>query len=746
MSAPISATEQVELNGVWRWTMTGRRISVSLLMLLIATECAWAQGQTPAPNQQLSQADMWSKYPPIPSGQSRSFLYRGNPLAIARYVLFQGEAALRITGYILTLSAVHMVRGYLFITPTRVVLWETGKDQPEIDSQRQDLKKKDKYAQAHAFMAFYTASNPKEGVRIYFGLLDNDDRHAVYPDSPELASFIEGAINDLPGTLIAIGVPVPHPYDGAMQDAAAQANRSALAAESGWGAAPRQAAQETPEEAESDRQSKIQESQSEIESAQRHAQDCDERAADMQRQADWYANQGGVGAISAGIGYAGAAKFRNDAQKARQKIADLTRQIQQLQRESVMAAREQATRQAAADSQEQVARQEAARVAASQNGANGSDSKQAENQQAVREQAEQEESQRQSKFQQLQAEIESKQKLARMYDENAADLQRQQAAEANQRGGAAAAVIAQIGIDTFHRDAQQARQEAGGLQLQLNALGAESRQSNPQNISLSPSSTNSSADSNASAVTQPTSSGGSGTYMGPNADRVHQLLGRVGAWSCPSNPIASDGAPPQVQANGTSMRDQYVKNAVLEAWAAECYARQQRDNTAQEHASAMMKSIQDAQSLCSNASVIAGGPAPATMSIVGCNESQPNSSSSGTSQLTPTAQLTNGCIRITNVVFKSTAEISTLFFDIVNNCQVSVGVAVFFHQYSRDTCLHGQIYTSTPGITVHTGRDTPINQMETKFVALPTDPRQKGPDLTEFLVPTACSNPWLGFN
>lgn len=103
---------------------------------------------------------------------------------------------------------------------------------------------------------------------------------------------------------------------------------------------------ERAEQEESDRQSKIQELQSEIESAQRQAQDDDARAAQMRQQATQAANQSnGYGAIAAGIATAGAAKFADDAQAERQKIADLTSQIQQLQQQNAAAARQAQIRQ-----------------------------------------------------------------------------------------------------------------------------------------------------------------------------------------------------------------------------------------------------------------------------------------------------------------------------------------------------------------------------------------------------------------
>jgi TPR repeat protein len=658
-------------------------------------------------NHQLSQNELWSKYPPAPSNQHITFSNpKGNRHVTVSYVLLDKEPSLRLDG-LGSGRGFHLNYRALFITLTRIVVWDTDKNRLLLADRREDVK-------CEVSEKFITLSDAKQTIS--FHPISTEEAFPL--DSPGLKTFLDGALNDLPAAFVMVGVQQPQP-NGAI-------------------GARQQAMQETPEEAESDRQSKIQELQGEIESAQTQAQDDDERAAQMRQQAAQAANQGGgAGAIAAGIGYAGAAKFQNDAQKVRQKIADLTRQIQQLQRESVMAAREQATRQAAA-SQEQVARQEAAaRNAPEPNSARVSDSNQGVNQQAAREQAEQAESDRQSKIQQLQAEIESEQKLARMNDENAADLQRQQAAEANQRGGAAAGMIAQVGIDKFHRDAETARQQINNLTRQIRELQGESTAAAREQASL-PDSTNSSADSIASALTKSTSSQGSGTYTGPNADWVHRLLERVGSWSCPSSPTAQDGAPPQVQTSDASMRDQYVKSAVLQAWAAECYAHQERDNEAQAQALAMMGSIQAAQSLCSNASVIAGGPVPATMSILGCNESQPNSSSSGTSRPTPTPLPTDGCAKVMNVVFQSTAELTRLVFDVIDNCQVSVKLGVFVYENRGDACLHGIVFDLTPGVKQSGVMSTPINHLEYHSVAFRTD-QEKTPDP---LVPNACSNPF----
>jgi TPR repeat protein len=115
----------------------------------------------------------------------------------------------------------------------------------------------------------------------------------------------------------------------------------------------------------------------------------------------------------------------------------------------------------------------------------------------------------------------------------------------------------------------------------------------------------------------------SGTdYSGQYADWVRRLLSRVGTYKCPSSVSAQDGTPPNVQVDSTNGRDLLVKAAVLNAWAAECYAEQEHDNEAQAQALMMMTNLQSAQSLCSNAPIISNGPVapPATWSIYQCGE------------------------------------------------------------------------------------------------------------------------------
>ena len=55
------------------------------------------------------------------------------------------------------------------------------------------------------------------------------------------------------------------------------------------------------------------------------------------------------------------------------------------------------------------------------------------------------------------------------------------------------------------------------------------------------------------------------------------------------------------------MRDKYVAAAVLYAWAAECYARNEEDSKAADAAEKMYQQLKAAQDLCSDAPSI--GPA-----------------------------------------------------------------------------------------------------------------------------------------
>jgi TPR repeat protein len=99
----------------------------------------------------------------------------------------------------------------------------------------------------------------------------------------------------------------------------------------------------------------------------------------------------------------------------------------------------------------------------------------------------------------------------------------------------------------------------------------------------------------------------SGSYYGSNMEWVRRLLSRVSPGTCPSSMSAQDGNPPRVKAN-ECMCDQYVKAAVLHAWAAQCYAQQDHDNTAQQEVSVMMASLQDAQNLCSDHPILTFAP------------------------------------------------------------------------------------------------------------------------------------------
>jgi hypothetical protein len=107
-------------------------------------------------------------------------------------------------------------------------------------------------------------------------------------------------------------------------------------------------------------------------------------------------------------------------------------------------------------------------------------------------------------------------------------------------------------------------------------------------------------------------------YSGRHSDWVRKLLTRVGGWRCPSN--ASDsGAPPSVKAE-ECMRDKYVAAAVLYAWAAECYTRQEEDSKATDAADQMYENLKSAKGLCSDAPSIGPARDCDTIGIFGCNE------------------------------------------------------------------------------------------------------------------------------
>ncbi|HEV8587994.1 MAG TPA: hypothetical protein VGQ72_03905 [Pyrinomonadaceae bacterium] len=108
------------------------------------------------------------------------------------------------------------------------------------------------------------------------------------------------------------------------------------------------------------------------------------------------------------------------------------------------------------------------------------------------------------------------------------------------------------------------------------------------------------------------------TYNGRHSDWVRKLLTRVGSWRCPSN--ASDsGAPPSVKAEECT-RDTYVAAAVLYAWAAECYARQEEDSKAGDAADQMYENLKNAKSMCSDAPSIGPARDCDTLRIFGCDE------------------------------------------------------------------------------------------------------------------------------
>jgi hypothetical protein len=108
------------------------------------------------------------------------------------------------------------------------------------------------------------------------------------------------------------------------------------------------------------------------------------------------------------------------------------------------------------------------------------------------------------------------------------------------------------------------------------------------------------------------------TYRGKHSEWVSKLLTRAGGWKCPAN--ASDrGAPPTVKAE-ECMRDKYVAAAVLYAWAAECYARNEEDAKAADAAERMYEQLKSTQGLCSDAPSIGPSRECDTERIYDCGE------------------------------------------------------------------------------------------------------------------------------
>jgi hypothetical protein len=116
-------------------------------------------------------------------------------------------------------------------------------------------------------------------------------------------------------------------------------------------------------------------------------------------------------------------------------------------------------------------------------------------------------------------------------------------------------------------------------------------------------------------------SAASSTYSGPHSEWVGRLLDRAPDWRCPSSPSASDAQPPQVKATSCT-RDTYVAAAVLQAWAAECYARFEQDARAARAAKDMIGELDNAQNLCDSSGrpTIGGGGSCDTDRIYRCGE------------------------------------------------------------------------------------------------------------------------------
>jgi TonB family protein len=220
----------------------------------------------------------------------------------------------------------------------------------------------------------------------------------------------------------------------------------------------------------------------------------------------------------------------------------------------------------------------------------------AERQAAERQAAERQAAERQAAEDQAAARADREERIANLRGAIESDL-----SMANDLDGRADDLEAQGGLTALtapimRANAQRYRNKAANEQDDLDQLTSANDQaamaSNVNDQAVSP---------------QPDSPAAQGSYAGPNSNWVHQLLGRVGGWSCPSSMSAQDGKAPQLE-TPEGMRDKYVDAAVQHAWAAECYARNERDNEAQQQAEEMMKMLQAAQSLCSNAPVISTGP------------------------------------------------------------------------------------------------------------------------------------------
>ncbi len=244
-------------------------------------------------------------------------------------------------------------------------------------------------------------------------------------------------------------------------------------------------------------------------------------------------------------------------------------------------------------------------------------------QQAELEKANREEQDTQDKIDELQDEVQSQQKVLSGLEDDIQQLQSTNNSFGGQRGLALAGAILQVGVAKFQQEEEDAREKIRDLQEQIASLEETRQQAHQRRESLRETVAEQTPDQSrtgsppGSHEGQSSSSTAGGSYTGPYADWVHRLLSRVGDWSCPTSMSSQDGQPPQVSITDGSLRDQYVKSAALEAWAAECYAQHERDNEAQAQAAAMMKDLQAAESLCGNGGSSAGGP---TTGVYRCGE------------------------------------------------------------------------------------------------------------------------------
>lgn len=120
------------------------------------------------------------------------------------------------------------------------------------------------------------------------------------------------------------------------------------------------------------------------------------------------------------------------------------------------------------------------------------------------------------------------------------------------------------------------------------------------------------------ALSAPTSAS-AGSYAGPHAELVSMLLSRSGSWRCPEGSKGDVGQMPKIEP--TCIRDSYVGVAVLYSWAAECHAREQKNDQAKQEAQQAFDQAQQALNMCASFKMGGGGGSKcATESILRCGD------------------------------------------------------------------------------------------------------------------------------